>query len=1086
MKRNELLNTIVGLLIIFCLCAYFENVLADQLVAYWPLDGTAEDASGNGHDGVLHGGNWDAGVVGQGLQLTESGQYLEISGENLNKFASPSFTITLWIRVDSWNDTWNCAVSFGGEDKGWALKREYNKSIWRFIHRGNPEQDWGTNGPAVSFGKWSHLAVTWDDAQKELKWYHDGDLFSVRQMPSHSMAYDTQWPIIIGATSQGTPHQFLTGQSGEVWVDEVRIYDYALNQFEVAKLSKPISSRICIEKIIGDLNNDCKVDLNDFILLSDSWLKDKSVDLALLEPIPLAAVDINDSFWTPKLQTYYNVTIDDVFTKFENDRGGAFNNFDRVFNGQSGYHAGPEWYDGLLYETIRGASDMLITHYSHTLEDRLDAYIARIARAAAVSGDGYINTWTQLMEPDHRWGENGGFERGQHDVYNAGALVEAGIHHYYATGKTELLTVAVNMANLMCDYMGPPPKHNIIPSHELPEEAFVKLYLLFEENPDLSNQIPAPVRPADYFSLSEFWIKNRGNHCGLPDWENWSFQACVDWIRNKNYGDGRPSWGAYAQDHKSVFEQDEILGHAVRAGLLCTGICAAAVVNIDEDYFQAANRLWESAVHRKMYITGSVGSLSQDEAFGPDYYLPNNGYLETCGTIAMGFFHHYMNMALGDAKYIDELERDLYNGILGHISLEGTSYYYFNPLESSNDARWNWHVCPCCPPMFLKIIGALPSYIYACDKKEDSLYVNLFIGGNSRFNIHGTSVVITQQTNYPWQGDVRIELLPDEPVELGVNIRIPGWVQGIENPGGLYYSNGSSQAVAVRINNEPLSDLNIEKGYCRIRRIWSPGDKIELTLPMEVRRIHAHPNVAADAGRIAFMRGPIVYCLESIDQPVPLRTYYFPATVNLTPEWRPGLLNGVMVLTGQAPVKTSSGSQMNTVTAVPFYARANRQVQDLVVWLPTSPELAAAFDPYQLFTPSASHCWRNDTVHALNDGIEPKSSADDSISRFTWWDHKGTAEWVQYDLNTVRSISSSSVYWWNDTVSGGQCHVPVFWKLLYRSNGHWLPVPNPSGYETGSNLYNTVDFTPVITDAIRIEVQLQTEFSGGILEWKVQ
>ena len=184
------------------------------------------------------------------------------------------------------------------------------------------------------------------------------------------MAHDTQWPIIIGATSQGTPHQFLTGQSGEVWVDEVRIYDYALNQFEVAKLSKPISSRICIEKIIGDLNNDCKVDLNDFILLSDSWLKDKSVDLALLEPIPLAAVDINDSFWTPKLQTYYNVTIDDVFTKFENDRGGAFNNFDRVFNGQSGYHAGPEWYDGLLYETIRGASDMLITHYSHTFEDR--------------------------------------------------------------------------------------------------------------------------------------------------------------------------------------------------------------------------------------------------------------------------------------------------------------------------------------------------------------------------------------------------------------------------------------------------------------------------------------------------------------------------------------------------------------------------------------------------------------------------------------------------------------------------------------------------------------------------------------------
>src|SRR5581483_5425830 len=284
-------------------------------------------------------------------------------------------------------------------------------------------------------------------------------------------------------------------------------------------------------------------------------------ELHRLQPVPSRQVRITDEFWSPKMKVWQEVTIRDCFRKFENDRGGALNNFDKVRAGQKGGHAGPPWYDGLIYEMIRGSADFLAIHPDPELEAQLDGYIERIADAAAKNPNGYINTYTQLDEPGHEWGLHGGLQLWQHEVYNAGALVDAGIHYYLATGKIVLLTTGVKFANYMSELMGPPPKKNIVPCHSLPEEALVKLYLLFRDQPDLKQKLTAPVNEENYLSLAEFWIENRGNNIGKPDWEK-DHQAAERFVRNQEYGDGRPSWGAYAQDDKPVFEQQTLNGHA--------------------------------------------------------------------------------------------------------------------------------------------------------------------------------------------------------------------------------------------------------------------------------------------------------------------------------------------------------------------------------------------------------------------------------------------------------------------------------------------------------------------------------------------
>lgn len=661
----------------------------------------------------------------------------------------------------------------------------------------------------------------------------------------------------------------------------------------------------------------------------------------------LISVRIDDHFWSPKLRLWQTKTVNDVFDKFEgkyqpegkwleNDfkvlgvTRDAFLNFDLVAQGKRaiGKHHGPPWYDGLIYETIRGSADLLRMHPDSVLEKRMDGYIDRIAKAQASEKDGYINTYTQLMEPTHRWGFNGGMLRWQHDVYNAGMLVEAGVHYYQATGKTKLLEVAVRMANHMYQEMGPPPKKNIVPAHSGPEEALLKLHQLFTKQPQLKDKFGVPVDEQNYYKLVKFWIDGRGKHVGLPDWAGWGGERSEKWIRDVKYDDPklgdhrRPTWGNYSQDSVPVFEQKAIVGHAVRATLLATGIAALAVEENDQRYKETAKRLWDNMVGRRMFITGGVGAIAEDEKFGDDYFLPNDAYLETCAAVGAGFFSQRMNTLTGQGKYMDELERVLYNGVLTGISISGDNYTYQNPLISNEHHRWGWHDCPCCPPMFLKIVAALPDFIYSV--ADDGIRVNLFAGSTGEFKLgDDNGVVITQVTDYPWAGSVVIEVDPRRAAEFALKVRIPGWAVGIENPFGLYKSI-VKEALRLTINGEPVDGLP-QDGYVTINRDWKKGDKVELSLPMEARLVRANENVNNLNGMVAIASGPLVYCVEQrsnnnldelvLDPSSPLEVQY-----------DPGILGGLNVITGKG---------RSTFTAMPYFAVGNLWPEDSYkVWLP--------------------------------------------------------------------------------------------------------------------------------------------------------
>lgn len=606
-----------------------------------------------------------------------------------------------------------------------------------------------------------------------------------------------------------------------------------------------------------------------------------------LQAVALKDVVIDDPFWTPKLNIMRQVTLPDVFAKFERD--GALTNFDRVRDGQTGGHGGPPWYDGLVYETIRAAADVLATHDDAALVAQIDGYIARIAAAADKDPNGYVNTYTQLEKPDCRFGLNGGNPIWQHDIYNAGALAEAAVHYYRATGKTALLKVAARMTNHMADMIGPAPKLNVVPEHPLPEEAIIKLYQLFREQPALRDAMGFAIDETRYLRLVEFWLENRGNHAGR---EPLSIPQCGP---------------AYAQDHLPLLEQETAEGHSVRAALLYTGLASAAMVNGRADYYQTALKLWDNAVHRKMHITGSVGSNQAYEGFGPDYFLPNDAYLETCAAVAMGFFHQAMALAFADGRFADELERALYNGVLTGVSLQGDTYFYENPLESEGRERWAWHGCPCCPPMLLKILAALGNDIYAYDEK--SIYVNLYISSRARFTLQGKAIRLTQLSTYPWNGEIAITLDMPTAKEFEVAVRVPGWAENAR----------------VSVNGQPVDEPRMGNGYIHLKRVWRAGDVIELSLPMPVQRIQAHPHVEATRGKVALQRGPLIYAVEGMDNHGST-DITLPSQPQLTGEYCRGLLGGITEIHGVT-------AQGEPLTAIPFYAIANREKTPMRVWL---------------------------------------------------------------------------------------------------------------------------------------------------------
>ncbi|RYG04126.1 MAG: DUF1080 domain-containing protein, partial [Chitinophagaceae bacterium] len=646
----------------------------------------------------------------------------------------------------------------------------------------------------------------------------------------------------------------------------------------------------------------------------------------IIRPLDLREVRIEDQFWSPRLKLWDQTTVYDVLNKlegkYEPDREDiireketlgrtrdAFRNFDEVAKGKTntGSSDGPPWYDGLVYETIRGASDLMVSYPDPKLDAKLDGYVQRIAAAQNADNDGYINTYTTLVKPDQRWGTNGGDDRWQHDVYNAGMLVEAGVHHYKATGKTTLLTVAVKMADYMTLVMGEAPKQNIIPAHAGPEEAFLKLYLLFKEEPALKQKIQLPVNEKDWYDLVTYWIEKRGV---LSD---------ADGSRK------RMGWGSYNQDHVPVLQQTTIEGHAVRATLLATGVTMMAQYNNNPAYVTTANNYWNNMIGKRMFITGGQGAIAYDEKFGDDYFLPESAYLETCASVGAAFFSQRMNELHADGKYMDEFERVIYNNMLSSVSADGQHYHYENPLVSKDHKRWNWHSCPCCPPMFLKMVGSLPQFIYAKDAKD--LYVNLFIGSEAQIKIGGIEVGVKQTTAYPWKGNSTIKIDPNKPSEFTVFVRVPGWAMSKENPFDLYTSSVTKK-VTVSVNGKPVN-INPVNGYVAINRKWKKGDFIDLNLPVEPRLVTPNNAVNTIKGKMAIAAGPLIYAVESPDN-TEIKNALLKIDAGVSEKFNPQLLNGANEITGTFV----NGEKSEPFTAIPFFAIGNNGVHPYKVWLP--------------------------------------------------------------------------------------------------------------------------------------------------------
>ncbi|MFO7867553.1 MAG: glycoside hydrolase family 127 protein [Candidatus Aminicenantes bacterium] len=770
-----------------------------------------------------------------------------------------------------------------------------------------------------------------------------------------------------------------------------------------------------------------------------------------VQPVAFTQVDIQDDFWAPRLETNRTVTIPYAFGMCEDT--GRVKNFEiagGLTEGDSFCTAYP-FDDSDVFKIIEGASYSLQVHPDPELEKYVDDLIAKIA--AAQEEDGYLYTARTMDSKEPvRWVEE---ERWTnlylgHELYNAGHLYEAAAAHYLATGKLSLLDVAVKNADLAASVFGADKKRGV-PGHQVIEIGLAKLYRITGDK--------------KYLDLAKFFLDERGR------------------------SEHRELFGEYSQDHKPVVEQVEAVGHAVRAVYMYSGMADVAALTGDREYIRAIDRIWDNVVNKKMYLTGGIGATGSGEAFGDNYELPNaTAYAETCAAIGNVFWNHRMFLLHGDAGYIDIMERILYNGALSGVSLGGDRFFYPNPLTSyGQHERSPWFTCACCPSNMTRFMPSIPGYVYAV--RNGDLHVNLFIQGESAMEVQGGRVKLAQETRYPWDGKIILTVEPENSLNFDLCVRIPGWARHQPVPGDLYrFMKMEEKDMTLTVNGEDLK-LEIENGYVRISRAWEPGDRVELNLPMPVRRVLSHDEVKANQGRVALQRGPIVYCAEWPDNQGVVRNIVLPDDADLKPEFKGDMFDGVQVVTGTAaalkeePDGSVSESKQDFL-AIPYYAWAHRGKGEMMVWLARIKEKARPKRLPGIASQSRVSVSGERDGSAANDQLEPENSSDHSIPRLHWWPEKGTIQWVQYDFDKPHRISQSSVYWFDDT-GRGECRVPQSWRVLVKQGDSWQPVDNQTPYTNGKDRFNRVEFTPVRTSGIRLEIQLKEEYSAGILEWKV-
>ena len=632
-----------------------------------------------------------------------------------------------------------------------------------------------------------------------------------------------------------------------------------------------------------------------------------------ITPFQFTSVKVGDGFWGQRLKASREVTIPLAFSKCEET--GRYENFVKAAHPSEEYEVGGLAFDDTdVYKTIEGASYVLQTYPDKKLEAYIDSVLLIVK--GGQEPDGYLYT-SRTMNPKHPHGWAGTkrwekVEELSHEFYNLGHMVEGAVAHYQATGKRNFLDIAINYADCVIREVGlGPGQVDRVPGHQIAEMALCRLYLVTGEK--------------KYLDQAKYFLDRRGR------------------TANRD---------SYNQSHLPITEQDEAVGHAVRATYMYSGIADVAALTGDKEYIETIDRIWDNIVSKKLYITGGIGATNRGEAVGKNYELPNaTAYCETCAAIGNVYVNHRMFLLHGESKYYDVLERTLYNGLLSGVSLQGDGFFYPNPLESAGGyERKAWFGCACCPSNICRFIPSVPGYVYAVNGSD--LYANLYMPNTLTQKVNGKDVVLRQETGYPWNGDVQITIDKNSAKTFSLKLRIPGWVRGEVAPGELYkYADGKSLGYKVLVNGEEVSS-ELDKGYFTITRSWKKGDKVSLHLDMEPRVVTAREEVEADRGRIAVERGPIVYCAEAADNSFPVRSVLMGPDPDMTVSH--GDVLGYPVEKISAIAQTLHYDQMGRLrvddvklTMIPYYAWCHRGAGEMTVWLPTELGSASPARPFE-------------------------------------------------------------------------------------------------------------------------------------------
>ena len=646
-----------------------------------------------------------------------------------------------------------------------------------------------------------------------------------------------------------------------------------------------------------------------------------------ITPVPFTSVKMNDSFWSPRLLASCDVTVPLAFDKCEETgRYTNFTNAAKCMANPSQEYPDASWTftfdDTDPYKTIEGASYLLQTYpkalyHGRRLDKYVDSVIAVIG--SGQEPDGYLFTpRTKAPSKPHSWAGSKRWEKVEelsHEFYNLGHLLEAACAHYQATGKRNFLDIAIKYADCVCREIGPGENQvHVVPGHQIAEMGLCKLYVLTKDK--------------KYLDEAKYFLDMRGK------------------TKRRD---------AYSQAHKPVVDQDEAVGHAVRAEYMYSGMADVAALTGDTAYINAIDRIWQNIVEKKYYITGGVGARHEGESFGNNYELPNaSAYCETCAQIGNVYTNYRLFLLHGESKYFDVLERTLYNGLISGVSIQGDAFFYPNPLSCTAEqqyARKPWFGCACCPSNICRFIPSVPGYVYAV--KDNSVFVNLFMGNTATLNVGGKNITLKQETIYPQNGDVKVTVEKGSG-EYTVKIRIPGWVRGEVVPSDLYsFVDGKQLGYTIKVNGQLLtlnSPLSTDNGYAVITRKWKKGDVIDIHFDMEPRLVKANDKVAADRHRLSVERGPLVYCAEWPDNNADISTYLLNARPQLAMGTPITIIPGHEVQSIVTPAQTLSigaDGKLKTadaqLTLIPYYAWDHRgQKGGMDVWLPADVSAASA------------------------------------------------------------------------------------------------------------------------------------------------